>query len=57
MPFRPFLLIGDGTLVDSTAGLVAREPLEGPGAFRWLAQYRSWADALGARDRCREVSG
>jgi len=57
VPFRPFLLIGDGTLVDSTAGLVAREPLEGPGAFRWLAQYRSWADALGARDRCREVSG
>ncbi len=57
MPFRPFLLLGDGTLVDSTAGLVAREPLEGPGAFRWLAQYRSWADALGARDRCREVSG
>ncbi len=57
MPFRPFLLVGDGTLVDSTAGLVARESLEGPGAFRWLAQYRSWADALGARDRCREVSG
>jgi len=57
VPFRPFLLLGDGTLVDSTAGLVAREPLEGPGAFRWLAQYRSWADALGARDRCREVSG
>jgi DNA polymerase I len=56
-PFRPFLLLGDRALVDSTAGLLALEPLAGPGAFRWLAQYRSWADALGARDRCREVSG
>src|SRR5207245_1944071 len=35
----------------------ALEPLEGPGAFRWLAHYRSWADALGGRDRCREASG
>jgi DNA polymerase elongation subunit (family B) len=56
-PFRPFLLLGDGALVDSAAGLLALEPLAGPGAFRWLAQFRSWADALGARDRCREVSG
>jgi DNA polymerase, archaea type len=56
-PFRPFLLLGDAALVDSTDGLMALEPLAGPGAFRWLAQYRSWADALGARDRCREASG
>jgi DNA polymerase, archaea type len=55
--FRPFLLLGDAALIDSTPGLLALEPLEGPGAFRWLARYRSWADALGARDRCREVSG
>ena len=56
-PFSPFLLLTDGALVESTAGLQALEPLEGPGAFRWLAHYRSWADALGGRDRCREVSG
>src|SRR5712691_12893773 len=55
--FSPFLLLTDGALVESTAGLEALEPLEGPGAFRWLAHYRSWADALGGRDRCREVSG
>ena len=56
-PFSPFLLLTDGALVESTAGLQALEPLEGPGAFRWLAHYRSWTDALGGRDRCREVSG
>jgi len=56
-PFSPFLLLTDGALVESTAGLQALEPLEGPGAFRWLAHYRSWADALGGRDRCREASG
>ncbi len=56
-PFSPFLLLTDGALVESTAGLEALEPLEGPGAFRWLAHYRSWTDALGGRDRCREVSG
>ena len=56
-PFSPFLLLTDGAFVESTAGLQALEPLEGPGAFRWLAHYRSWADALGGRDRCREASG
>src|SRR5712691_9590583 len=53
VPFSPFLLLSNVTLVESTAGLEALEPLEGSGAFRWLAHYRSWADALGGRDRCR----
>ena len=57
VPFSPFLLLTDRELAESTAGLLALEPLDGPGAFRWLARYGSWADALGARDRCRETSG
>ena len=57
VPFSPFLLLADPALAESTAGLLALEPLDGPGAFRWLARYGSWADALGARDRCRETSG
>jgi DNA polymerase I len=56
-PFSPFLLLADATLVEGTVGLLALEPLGGPGVFRWLAHYRSWADVLGARDRCREASG
>jgi DNA polymerase elongation subunit (family B) len=55
--FSPFLLLADPALVESTPGLSSLEPLDGPGAFRWLARYRSWPDALGARDRCREASG
>jgi len=57
VPFSPFLLLADAALVESTAGLLSLEPLDGPSVFRWLARYRAWADALAARDRCREASG
>src|SRR5437762_11178633 len=44
-------------MVKDASGLLAVDPLEGPGALRWRARFGSWADALGARDRCRDQSG
>ncbi len=57
VPFTPFLLLIDGDLVDGVSGLVEVATLDGPGAFRRLARFRTWSDVLGARDRCRERSG
>ena len=57
IPFSPFLLVADRALAGDAPGLVTLEPLEGPGELRWRADFASWSDALGARDRCRERSG
>jgi DNA polymerase, archaea type len=57
VPFAPFLLLAEPVLVADASGLVALEPLAGGGALRWRARFASWAEALGARDRCRERSG
>ena len=57
VPFSPFFLLADGDLVKDAEGLMAVEPLAGPGDLRWRASFASWADALGARDRCRDRSG
>jgi DNA polymerase I len=56
-PFTPFLLLADAALVDGTPGLIALEPLHGPGDLRWLARFRAWADARQARDRCERRAG
>src|SRR3989475_1576008 len=56
-PFSPFLLLADRDLVKDAGGLLAVAPLEGPGHLCWRALFASWADALGARDRCRDRSG
>jgi len=56
-PFSPFLLLADPDLVKGAPGLLEVDALEGPGALRWRARFGSWADALGARDRCRDQSG
>jgi DNA polymerase elongation subunit (family B) len=55
LPFAPFLLASDPALLDGVAGTTTI--LEGSAAFRHLARFRSWGDALDARDRCRERSG
>jgi len=55
-PFTPFLLVADPALL-ADVELVALEPLTGPGELRWLARVASWAEALAARERCRERSG
>ena len=57
VPFSPFVILADGDLVKDAGGLVAVEPLAGPGDLRWRASFGSWTDALGARDRCRDRSG
>src|SRR4030095_11907789 len=57
VPFSPVLLLADRELVKDAPGLLAVEALEGPGALRWRARFGSWSDALGARDRCRAMSG
>ena len=56
-PFSPFLLLADPDLVKGAPGLLDVAVLEGAGALRWRARFGSWADALGARDRCRDQSG
>jgi hypothetical protein len=56
-PFTPFLLAADAALVESSGGLVETRRLDGDAAFRWLARFRSWGEAVAARDRCRERSG
>jgi DNA polymerase elongation subunit (family B) len=57
VPFEPFVLLADRALVEGTAGLVRVEALEGDGELRWLARFAGWAEALAARERCRERSG
>ena len=56
-PFTPFLLARDTALVDGADGIVETTRLDGDAAFRWFVRFRSWGDALAARDRCRERSG
>jgi len=56
-PFSPFLLLAERDLLKDAPGLLAVDELDGPGALRWRARFASWADALGARDRCRDHSG
>jgi DNA polymerase elongation subunit (family B) len=57
VPFTPFLLVGDAGLLDGAAGSIDIAELDGPGAFRRLVRFKTWNDALAARDRCRERSG
>ncbi len=57
VPFTPFMLVTDGDLLDGIAGVIGVTTLDGPAALRRLARFRTWGDALAARDRCRERSG
>jgi DNA polymerase, archaea type len=56
-PFTPFLLTADAALVDGAGGLMEVRRLDGDAAFRWLARFQTWGEAVAARDRCRERSG
>src|SRR5262247_1750918 len=56
-PFRPFLLLAEAELLNDFKGDVSVTPLDGPGLYRWLAEFPSWSQCLKARDHCREVSG
>jgi len=56
-PFRPFLLLADVDLLKELKGEAAVTPLDGPGLYRWLAEFPSWSQCLKARDHCREQSG
>ena len=57
VPFTPFLLAADAALVRDAQGLLTLERLYGGAELGWLGTFGSWADALGARERCRERSG
>lgn len=57
VPFSPFLLLAEPNLVREASGLIAVEPLAGPGALNHIARFRTWRDGLAARDACREHSG
>src|SRR5687767_14960372 len=56
-PVTPFLLTADPALVRDVPGLVTVDRLAGPGELGWLVTFASWAEALAARDRCRDRSG
>ncbi|HET8529922.1 MAG TPA: 3'-5' exonuclease, partial [Methylomirabilota bacterium] len=56
-PFRPFLLLADPDLLKGLKGELEVTPLDGGGAYRWLAECPSWAQALRVRDHCLRVSG
>ncbi|MEX2222624.1 MAG: DNA polymerase domain-containing protein [Candidatus Rokuibacteriota bacterium] len=56
-PFRPFLLLADPDLLKGFKGGVEVTPLDGDGAYRWLAECPSWGQALRVRDHCLRVSG
>lgn len=55
--FRPFLLLADPELLRGLKGEVDLMPLDGNGAYRWVADCPSWAQARKARDHCQRVSG
>lgn len=54
LPFTPFVLTADRTLVDDASGLVGIDTLDGPGELSVIARFASWSAALAARDRCRD---
>jgi len=54
-PFRPFLLLSDPDLLKGFKGDAQILPLEGDGAFRWIAECSAWSAALKARDHCQRV--
>src|SRR6266545_4117934 len=56
-PFRPFLLLTDPDLLKGFKGEATVVPLDGDGAYRWLAGFRSWAHCAKARDHCQQLSG
>jgi DNA polymerase, archaea type len=56
-PFRPFLLLADPDLLKDFKGDLTVTPLDGPGVYRWLAEFASWFQCLKARDHCREAAG
>ena len=55
--FVPFLLLADPDLLKGFKGESEVSPLEGPGHYRWLARFPSWALAGKARDHCQKISG
>jgi DNA polymerase I len=57
VPFTPFVLVRDADLLEGAGGVVETTVLEGSAAFSRLVRFRSWGDAIAARDRCRERSG
>jgi len=56
-PFSPFLLLADPDLLKTWKGEVEVTPLDGPGTYRWLARFPSWALAGKARDHCQKTAG
>ena len=56
-PFHPFLLLTDPDLLKGFKGEAAVVPLDGDGAYRWLAEFPSWMQCSKARDHCQQISG
>ncbi len=56
-PLSPFLLLSDPDLLKTWKGEAEVTPLDGPGNYRWLACFPSWALAGKARDHCQKASG
>jgi DNA polymerase I len=56
-PFRPFLFLTDPDLLKGFKGEAAVIPLDGEGAYRWLAEFPSWTQCSKAREHCQQLSG
>jgi DNA polymerase, archaea type len=56
-PFRPFLLLSDPDLLKGFKGEAVLVPLDGDGAYRWLAEFPSWLHCSKAREHCQQLSG
>jgi DNA polymerase, archaea type len=56
-PFRPFILLADPDLLKRFKGEADLRPLDGEGAFRWIAEFPGWAEARRGRDHCARMSG
>jgi len=56
-PFAPFLLLADPDLLKGFKGESEVSPLDGPGHYRWLARFPSWALAGKGREHCHKTSG
>ncbi|MBI3988400.1 MAG: DNA polymerase II [candidate division NC10 bacterium] len=57
LPFTPFLLLKDDTLLKGFKGDAQIQPLKGSGFYRFLVLFPSWPQVLSARNYLQKVSG
>ena len=56
-PFHPFILLEDPDLLNGFSGEFTVKPLQGEGAYRFIAFFRDWHDCIAARDHLSKRRG